>query len=316
MSELLHYPILLLLAGSVALGVFVAVSGQPLGAPGPDPVTRIRRLDPDLLWDEEDPGIGSGSNVLAILQPLRQDLLRLVTVASQALGLGLNPRQVELLDGADSLADHYLQRLSTPLVYEALAVLVSFAFNLLGIWRGLWPWWVWLVVGAVGFVVPHALARGKLGRHQQELLVGLPRLAELLAIAASGGAGIELAAQAVTPYLAGPLGKEWARMGQQVRRGRISFPEALNELAARNEAPELERLVELLIATYNSGASVAPRLRQLAAGWRQDRVRTLQANAGRAGATMFVPVMLGILVPLMVLVVAPGAAAFIRLLIS
>jgi len=31
---------------------------------------------------------------------------------------------------------------------------------------------------------------------------------------------------------------------------------------------------------------------------------------------MFVPVMLGILVPLMALVVAPAAAAFIRLLVS
>jgi tight adherence protein C len=223
---------------------------------------------------------------------------------------------VELLRGDDSLADHYLQRLTTPLVYKALALLLAFVFNLLGIWRGLWPWWVWLTVAGVGFVMPHALARGKLSRHRQELLAGLPRLADLLAIAASGGAGIELAAQAVTPHLAGPLGKEWARMCSQLRRGGVSFPEALEELAARHEVPELERLVELLRTTYSSGTSVAPRLRQLAAGWRQDHLRTLQADAGRAGATMFVPVMLGILLPLMVLVVAPGAAAFIRLLIS
>ena len=42
----------------------------------------------------------------------------------------------------------------------------------------------------------------------------------------------------------------------------------------------------------------------------------MQAAAGRAGETMFLPVMLGILVPLMILVVAPGAAAFLRLLLS
>jgi len=315
-SVSLQYPILLVLAGGVALGVFVAVSGQPLGRPGPDPVTRIRRLDPDLLWDEEDRATDSDSNVLGSLQPLRQDVLRLVTAVCESMGLGLSARQVELLEGADSLADHYLQRLTTPLFYEALALLVAFVFNLLGIWHGLWPWWVWLAVGGVGFVMPHLLVRGKLGQHRQELLAGLPRLVDLLAIGVSGGAGIELAAQAVTPYLAGPLGREWARMGQQLRRGGVSFPEALEELAARNQAPELERLVELLIATYTSGTSVAPRLRQLAAGWRQDRLRTLQADAGRAGETMFVPVMLGILVPLMALVVAPAAAAFIRLLVS
>jgi len=316
-SELFaHNPLLLLLAAGVALGVFVAVSGQPLGAPGPDPVTRIRRLDPDLLWDEEATEGRNGSSVLGLLHPVREDALRLVTGVSETLGLGLSAQQAALIRGDDSLADQYLQRLTTPLFYEALALLLAFVFNLLGIWRGLWPWWVWLTVAGVGFVMPHALARGKLSRHRQELLAGLPRLADLLAIAASGGAGIELAAQAVTPQLAGPLGTEWARMCSQLRRGGVSFPRALEELAVRNEVPELERLVELLRTTYTSGTSVAPRLRQLAASWRQDRLRTLQADAGRAGATMFLPVMLGILLPLMVLVVAPGAAAFIRLLIS
>jgi Flp pilus assembly protein TadB len=312
-SELLAHPILLLLAAGVAVGVFVSVSAQPLGQPGPDPVSRIRRLDPDLLWEEK--GGGSDSSVLGLLEPLLQDALRLTRALSEALGLGLNARQVELLDG-DSMADHYLQRLTTPLIYEALALLVALAFNLLGILHGLWPWWVWLAVGGLGFAMPHVLERGKLGRHRQQLRDGLPRMADLLAIATSGGAGIELASQAVTPYLAGPLGKEWARMGQQLRRGGVSFPEALGELATRNDLPELDRLGELLVSTYTSGASVAPRLRQLAASWRQDRLRSVQADAGRAGETMFLPVMLGIFVPLMILVVAPGAAAFIRLLVS
>ena len=315
MNELLAYPILLLPAAGVAVGVFVAVSGQPLGQPGPDPVTRIRRLDPDLLWEERTPPADVSTGLLALLDPLRQDALRLSRTVSEALGLGLNARQAEVLD-ADSVSDHYLQRLTTPLVYAALALLLSLVFNVLGISQGLWPWWVWLLVAGVGFVMPHMVERGKLGRHRQELLAGLPRLADLLAIAASGGAGIELATRTVTPYLTGPLGKEWARMCLQLQRGGVAFPEALDELRTRNVFPELDRLVELLIGTYSSGTSVAPRLRQLAACWRQDRLRAVQADAGRAGETMFLPVMLGIFVPLMVLVVAPGAAAFIRLLVS
>jgi len=312
-SLLFHYPIFLLLAGGLAFGVFLVVSGQPLGQPRPDPVTRIRRLDPDLLWDDDE-NVAAASNVLGLLRPLRQDALRVARFLSERLGLGLNARQVELLDDGDSLADHYLQRLTTALFYEAFALLAAFLFNLLGIVHGLWPWWVWLAVGAVGFLVPHFLVRGKLDRRREEMLSGLPRLADLLAIAASGGAGIELASQAVTPYLAGPLGHEWARMGQQLRRGGVGFPEALAELAARNQVPELERLVELLMAAYTSGTTVAPRLRLLAVTWRQDRVHTLQADAGRAGETMFLPVVAGVLLPLMVLVVAPGAAAFVSLL--
>jgi tight adherence protein C len=312
-SVLVQYPILLLMAAGFALSVFLLVSSQPIGQPRPDPATRIRRLDPDLLWDDEDTA-GTTSSLLAVLGPVRADALRLMRSLSERLGLGLSARHVDLLEGDDSVADHYLQRLTTPLFYEALALLVAFTFNLLGVLHGLWPWWVWLAVGAFGFVLPHFLVRGQLIRRREEVLAGLPRLADLLAIAASGGAGIELASQAVTPYLAGPLGRDWARMIQQLRRGNSSFPDALQELAARNQLPELERLVELLVAAYTSGSTVAPRLRQLAVTWRQDRLHAMQASASRAGETMFVPLVIGMLLPLMVLVVAPGAAAFISLL--
>ena len=313
MNVLVHYPILLLLAGGFALSMYMVVSGQSIGQPGPDPVTRIRRLDPDLLWDDED-SVGITSSMLTFLRPVRADALRLMQDLSERLGLGLTARQVELLEGSDSLADHYLQRLTTLLVYEALALLLAFGFNLLGILHGLWPWWVWLLVGGFGFLLPHFLVRGKLDQRRAEVLAGLPRLADLLATAASGGAGIELASQMVTPYLAGPLGRDWARMGQQLRRGGSSFPDALQELAARNQLPELDRLVELLVAAYTSGTTVAPRLRQLAVTWRQDRLHAMQADAGRAGETMFVPLVGGMLVPLLVLVAAPGAAAFFSLL--
>jgi tight adherence protein C len=312
-NVLVQYPILLLLAAGFALSVFLLVSSQPIGQPRPDPATRIRRLDPDLLWEDHD-AVETRSIIVAVLGPLRADALRLMRYLSERLGLGLSARHVELLEGDDSLADHYLQRLTTPLFYLALALLLAFLFNLLGILHGLWPWWVWLLVGSFGFLVPHFLVRGQLDRRREEVLAGLPRLADLLAIAASGGSGIEVASLAVTPYLAGPLGRDWARLGQQLRRGGSSFPDALQELAERNQLPELERLVELLVAAHTSGTTVAPRLRQLAVTWRQDRLLAMQTKASRAGETMFVPLVIGMLLPLMVLVAAPGAAAFISLL--
>jgi hypothetical protein len=114
-NVLVHYPILLLLAGGFAISMYMVVSGQSIGQPGPDPVTRIRRLDPDLLWDDED-SVGTTSSMLTFLRPVRADALRLMQDLSERLGLGLTAHQVELLEGSDSLADHYLQRLTTLLV--------------------------------------------------------------------------------------------------------------------------------------------------------------------------------------------------------
>ena len=169
-------------------------------------------------------------------------------------------------------------------------------------------------MGGFGFLLPHFLVRGKLDQRRAEVLAGLPRLADLLATAASGGAGIELASQMVTPYLAGPLGRDWARMGQQLRRGGSSSRMPCRSCPIAISCPSWTDWLSCWSAAYTSGTTVAPRLRQLAVTWRQDRLHAMQADAGRAGETMFVPLVGGMLVPLLVLVAAPGAAAFFSLL--
>jgi hypothetical protein len=87
-------------------------------------VTRIRRLDTDPLWDDEN-SVGITSRMLTFLRPVRVDALRVMQELVERLGVGLTARQVELLEGGDSLANHYLQRPTTLLVYEALALLLA-----------------------------------------------------------------------------------------------------------------------------------------------------------------------------------------------
>ena len=106
----------------------------------------------------------------------------------------MSARQVELLR-ADSVADHYLQRLTTPLIYEALALLVSLSFNLLGICTGCGPGGCGWRSAAWGSSCRTCWSAASSSRRRQQVRDGLPRLADLLAITASGGAGIELATQ-------------------------------------------------------------------------------------------------------------------------
>ncbi len=306
-----EYPITLLLVGAVGLAVFLVVSGQPIGRPRPDMVLRLYRLDPDFLWQEAAEVQPSGR--AGIVQPVLDDVALLVQQLSDRLRIGVKTDQLELIDSTDSLGEHYVQKLTTALIYEALALLLAFLSDALGWWRGGWPLWVWVGVGLTGFFMPDVLVNSKLAERRKQVLVSLPTLAELLAGVLSSGMGLEQAMQQVSPYIAGPLAREWQWVGQRLRRGE-GLPVVLTELGHRNQIPELERLAEQLVAGHNSGTAVAARLRQLAVTLREQRLQALTAEGGRASERMFLPIVVFILIPLMGLVAAPGAVAVFGLL--
>ncbi len=144
-----EYPIALLLVGAVGLAVFLVVSGQPLGRPRPDLALRLYRLDPDFLWQEAADVRPPGR--AGIVQPVLDDVALLVQQLSDRLRIGVKTDQLELIESTDSLGEHYLQKLTTALIYEALALLLAFLSDAVGWWRGGWPLWVWVAVGLAGW---------------------------------------------------------------------------------------------------------------------------------------------------------------------
>ena len=134
---------------------------------------------------------------------------------------------------------------------------------------------------------------------------------DLLAVAVSTGRGIEDAVVDVTPFLAGPLAREWARIEQHLVRG---LPAALEEVAARTGIAEMDTLVGFLTAAYQRGQALEGNLVQLSETLRERRIHDVTAAGGRATERMFLPLVVFVIVPLLVLVIAPAAASLFGLL--
>ena len=311
MTALLQQPIFLLLAGTFGLGVFLLAAGPALSHGRPDLVTRLRRLDPDAWVDDDEPRPG------AMLGPLGEDLLR---AAGRVVGhLGFIaphdlPRVLAQADAGLSVREFYQDKILTALGLEAVLVVANLAFERLGLAHiGVWPLWMWLGVGALGFVWPDLVVRRGASERQNKVRAELPRLVDMLVVASSTGRGVQDAVLDVGPVLTGPLAKEWSRMSAQLTLG-LAAP--LRELAARTGLRELEVLVEHLIVAHERGQGLESNLVQLSETLREQRLQELTAEGGRATSRMFLPVIFLVYLPLLVLVMAPVAATLARLVNS
>jgi Flp pilus assembly protein TadB len=309
MTALLQQPIFLLLAGAFGLGVFLLAAGPVLDRRGADLASRLRHLDPDVWVDETEPRPG------AVLGPLGEDLARTVGRIVGTLGL-IAPHDLPRLLAQAGLGlnvrDFYQDKLLTALGLEAILVIANFAFDRLGLLHvGVWPLWIWLGVGAGGFVWPDLVVRQGASSRQQQIRAELPRLVDMLVVASSTGRGVQDAIVDVAPVLTGPLATEWQHLRAQLSLG-LAVP--LRELAARNRVRELDVLVGHLIAAYERGQGLEANLVQLSETLREQRLQELTAEGGRATGTMFLPVIFLVYLPLLVLVMAPVAATLADLL--
>ena len=188
MTALLQQPIFLLLTGTFGLGVFLLTAGPVLAGRPPNLVVRLRRLDPDVWWEDTEFDDG------ALLRPFGRtsgawpsassgiwgsvpgDLSRVLAQA----GLGFKAR------------DFYQDKVLTALGFEAILVVANLAFDKLGLLHvGVWPFWVWFVVGSVGFVWPDVVVRQGAKDRQKRLRAELPRLVDMLVVASSTGRGVQ-----------------------------------------------------------------------------------------------------------------------------
>jgi hypothetical protein len=315
MAILFAYPILLVFVAGFGAGVFVLVSGQSLGRGRPDLVTRLRRLDPNhsASFGTYDPPT---ADMLGLLRPLLADGVAFVSRLAALLGARPQEelRQLELVEADLDVLGWYRQKVLVAGIYLGLAFALNMLATLGGAWHGgLWPWWVWLGVAIIGFVAPDRALRERAAQQRALLTVELATLADLLASAAALGLGLQQAAPAVAPYLHGPLARLWRQMSRRLGQN-MAYADALAELARYAPTPEVESLVRQLVVGHREGVAVADGLRQLAATLRERRVQEIQAAGNRASARMFLPVLFGMLLPILVLVLAPVVASLMDVL--
>jgi tight adherence protein C len=137
-------------------------------------------------------------------------------------------------------------------------------------------------------------------RRREAIRIGLPPVADLLALAVASGESPVAALDRVARVARGPLAQECRRACDDTASG-VSFVDALDAMAVRVEVPAVRRFVDGVAIAVQRGTPLGDVLRAQAGDARADLHRSLLDIAGRKELLMLMPVVFLVL-PTVVLV--------------
>lgn len=157
-----------------------------------------------------------------------------------------------------------------------------------------------VVTGVTGALLRDRRLTREIARRREAVRLGLPAVADLLALAVASGESAVGALERVGRVARGPLADECRRATEAAASG-VPFVDALDAMASRVDEPAVRRFVDGVAIAVQRGTPLAEVLRAQAGDARADLHRVLLETAGRKELLMLVPVVFLVL-PTVVLV--------------
>ena len=254
---------------------------------------------------------GDGPLAERVVYPL---LRRLAATAGRAASRGTVQATRTLLERAGrplglGPAEFFGVRVLSGLVFLTLAPL---AFHVLGTTLPM----KLAVLGldlVIGLALPEAWLQGKIGERQAQIRKRLPDTLDLLVVSVEAGIGFDGAVAQVATQQAGPLSEELRRALQEMRLGRTRA-EALKDMAARVDVPEVSRFVAAITQADRLGAGVADVLRVQSDTARGQRMQRIREAAAKLPTTMLFPLVFFVFPALFVVLLGPGLINLFKML--
>ncbi len=300
----------------VGLGVYLLVTGLPLGDARAPLAERLRRFDVDVLMTERRPTPTTARRLLpwlpadAVLRPLLEDLagpVRQLLGGSRWFGAELE-EQLRLLRPGTTAVAFVAQQLLLGAATTLVAVTSLLVVGLAAPQALL----VAAVLGLLGFLWPQARLRAEGAARRRRIGSELPQVAWLLAVARSAGLGLDAAVDSVARSSVGPLGQGLLRAQAQVGGG-LSLVDALERLAERERVPELTGLVSRLRATDELGLPLVQALEDFATSVQEKAVHQLLEKGEKGSLKALLPLGLGMLPVSIAVTVTPGILVVLHL---
>jgi tight adherence protein C len=304
----------------LGLGLYLLVTGQPLGRPKPDLGERLRRLDVDLRMQLAEHDRRARRPLFAsrlldgILGPIVEDTGRLVRRLLSHAGLGggqqLEHRLQVARPGVEPV-QFFGEKLAVGLVAGGVFPLM----NVVGLCPfGAWPVWLWAAGFGIGYCVPDWELEQRLRTRRSLVLMELPTILEMVTLAASAGMALEQALDEVGRESEGVIARELRLVGRELALGRRrTLLEALEAMGKRVGVAELDRVLARLAAAYEQGLPLVQALATQAQALRERQRLVIVEEGGKASVRMLLPVALLILPALFVVVLVPAAVELTRL---
>ncbi len=172
-------------------------------------------------------------------------------------------------------------------------------------------WALSLGIGGLGFYYPMLWLNQQIARRKKEILKTLPDALDLLVICVEAGLGFDAAMQRVAERWNNELGKAFARVLQEIALGR-SRKDALRDMAARVDLPEMTTFVAAIIQAEQLGVSIAKVLHIQADQMRLRRRQRAEELARQAPIKMLFPLVFLIFPAIFVVLLGPALLIVIK----
>jgi tight adherence protein C len=165
-----------------------------------------------------------------------------------------------------------------------------------------------LVCGLTGALLRDRALGREVERRREAIRVGLPPVADLLALAVASGESPAAALDRVARVARGPLADECRRACHDTASG-VSFVDALDAMATRIGVPAVRRFVDGVAIAVQRGTPLAEVLRAQAGDARADLSRSLLEIAGRKELLMMIPVVFLVLPTVVLVALFPAVSS-------
>lgn len=165
--------------------------------------------------------------------------------------------------------------------------------------------------GLVAYLLPDLWVLNTAQRRQQQIDRAMPETADLLALTAQAGLGLEQGIAEVAGELQGPLASELDRYLKEQQLG-VSRREALQGLIDRNVSEDLRSFCQALLQAEELGSPISKTLQVQAREMRRRRRARARERANKAPVKLLFPLIFGIFPALFIIIMGPGALAIME----
>ncbi len=308
----------LLLGGLFGLGLWLVVTGLPWAQRRPDLAYELRRISAQGRMELEaerrqaGPSLFMSPALERTLRPVLDDAGRLVARLLTRLGVRTADLEQRLAVGWPGMtpSQFFGQKLVIALLFFACFP----ALNLAGLHPfGPWPVWTWLAGGLAGFFQPDWLLGRRVARRRQRVLMELPTVLDLLAMATSAGLSPEQSFLDVSRQVRGVLGDGLRNVAREAGIGTMNHPEGLRALAGREGVPEITSMADAWQSALEQGLPLGHVMLTLAETVRERKRATLIAEGEKSSVRMLFPVALFIFPVFLVVLLYPAGVQLLGL---
>lgn len=175
------------------------------------------------------------------------------------------------------------------------------------------PFWLWLAMAALGFLLPDLVLRAKSDSQRVRLREQLAHFMDLVSLAVSGGLGLESALDEAIDASDNAFAEALRRYLREGRLGHQRLSTAIARMGEEMRLSELEPLASAIASAEAHGASLSKALSAQAKAIREGRRIELIEAGEKAQTRMALPIGLLIVPAFLIAVFYPSAVQFLQI---